>query len=157
DGIGMLTAEPTSRVIWNANRGAITLRITVRGKPAHVGMHYQGVNAFEGMLIAAGALAELKAEVSARQTAAAIEPEAARASILLLGGQSGGGTNFNAVPATCSFTVDRRINPEEDLATEKQRLLAVLEGVRRRGVALDVELLQEGESGATPSDGPLAR
>ena len=38
DGIGMLLAEPTSGVIWNANRGAITLRINVLGKSAHVGL-----------------------------------------------------------------------------------------------------------------------
>ena len=37
DGIGMLTPEPTGGVIWNANRGAISLRATMRGKAAHVG------------------------------------------------------------------------------------------------------------------------
>jgi succinyl-diaminopimelate desuccinylase len=45
----------------------------------------------------------------------------------MLGGESGGGTNFNAVPAECWFTIDRRINPEESLAAEKTRLLDVLE------------------------------
>src|SRR5262249_49100908 len=40
-GIGMLTAEPTSGVVWNANRGAISLRVWVKGKPAHVGLHYE--------------------------------------------------------------------------------------------------------------------
>src|SRR5260221_13466805 len=56
DGIAMLTAEPTSGVIWNANRGAVTLPITTRGKHAHVGLQHQGVNAFELMLVAAAAL-----------------------------------------------------------------------------------------------------
>jgi acetylornithine deacetylase/succinyl-diaminopimelate desuccinylase-like protein len=31
DGVGMLTPEPTGGVIWNANRGAILLRATMRG------------------------------------------------------------------------------------------------------------------------------
>jgi acetylornithine deacetylase/succinyl-diaminopimelate desuccinylase-like protein len=44
--IGMLTPEPTGGVVWNANRGAITLRITTRGKTAHVGRQHEGVNAF---------------------------------------------------------------------------------------------------------------
>jgi len=35
--IAMFTPEPTGGVIWNANRGAITLRVTVEGKTAHVG------------------------------------------------------------------------------------------------------------------------
>src|SRR5262249_9708469 len=68
-----------------------------------------------------------------------------------------GGTNFNAVPGACSFTIDRRLNPEEDLGAEKQRLLSVLDGMRRAGIDLEVEVLQEGESaGASPST-PLRR
>lgn len=50
DGIGMLTPEPTGGIVWNANRGAITLRATMRGKPAHVGRQFEGVNAFERSL-----------------------------------------------------------------------------------------------------------
>jgi acetylornithine deacetylase/succinyl-diaminopimelate desuccinylase-like protein len=126
NGIGMLTAEPTDGHVWNANRGAISLQVRVKGKPAHVGLHYQGVNAFEQMLIVANTLTEYKRDIAQRQTRFRIEPEAARSSILLLGGQCSGGSNFNVVPAECSFTVDRRINPEEDLAKEKQRLLISL-------------------------------
>lgn len=157
DGIGMLLPEPTSGVIWNANRGALSLRVTIKGKPAHVGLHYQGVNAFEHMLVVANALLELKAELEQRQTAFQIEPEAARRSILLLGGQVSGGSNFNLVPAQCSFTVDRRINPEEDYAVEKGRLLALFERLRGEGIALEVEILQEGASAGVPVDDPLAQ
>lgn len=78
DAIGMLTMEPTSGVVWNANRGVITLRVTIRGRPAHVGLHFRGVNAFRGMLDVAGALAALEAEVAQRRTAFTIGPEAAR-------------------------------------------------------------------------------
>jgi acetylornithine deacetylase/succinyl-diaminopimelate desuccinylase-like protein len=31
DGVGMMTAEPTGGVIWNASRGAISLRVRVKG------------------------------------------------------------------------------------------------------------------------------
>src|SRR5579864_8234187 len=144
--IAMLTPEPTGGVAWNANRGAITLRITVKGKSAHVGRQHEGLNAFEGMMKVAAALDALKAEVETRTTTFRIAPEAARRSILMLGGRTEGGTNFNVVPDRCSFTVDRRINPEEDFDTEKQRLLAVLGGARARGIDLDVEILQEGRS-----------
>lgn len=157
DGIGMLTPEPTSGVIWNANRGALSLRVTVKGKPAHVGLHYCGINAFERMLVAANALLELKAEVESRSTDFGIEPEAARRSILLMGGRCQGGTNFNLVPAECSFTVDRRINPEEDLETEKQRLLTLFDKLRRDGIELDVEILQEGVSSGFSKDEPVAQ
>lgn len=47
NGIGMLLAEPTSGVVWNANRGAISPRVRVLGRAAHVGIQHQGANAFE--------------------------------------------------------------------------------------------------------------
>src|SRR5208282_2204288 len=68
DGIGMLTAEPTSGVVWNANRGAISLRVEVRGKSAHVGLQHRGENAFERMHRVVGRLLALKREVESRTT-----------------------------------------------------------------------------------------
>ena len=145
-GIAMLTPEPAGSVVWNANRGAITLKLTVKGKTAHVGRQHEGVNAFERMLPVANALLELKREVETRTTRFSIQPEAARRSILMLGGQAHSGVNFNVVPEVCSFTVDRRINPEENFAEEKHRLLAVIDRARAGGTQIDVEVLQEGAS-----------
>jgi acetylornithine deacetylase/succinyl-diaminopimelate desuccinylase family protein len=157
NGLAMLTAEPTSGVVWNANRGAVTLRVTVKGRSAHVGLQHQGVNAFEGMLQVAAALQALKAEVEARKTAYRIVPEAAAHSILMLGGRVEGGTNFNVVPESCRFTVERRFNPEEDLETEKAKLLGVIEELRGRGIQLEVEVLQEGASCGVAEEHPVAR
>lgn len=157
DGIGMLTPEPTSSAIWNANRGAISLRLTVKGKPAHVGLHYQGRNAFERMLKVANALLELKAEVESRVTGFKIEPQAARHSILMMGGCCEGGTNFNLVPAECLFTVDRRINPEEDLQTEKQRLLELFDRLKQDGIDLDIDIFQEEQAAGSSEDDPVAQ
>lgn len=153
-GIGMLTPEPTNGAVWHANRGAISLLVTVRGRSAHVGRQYAGLNAFEQMLEVAQALMALKAEVEERATLHPIEPAAARRSILMLGGRAEAGVNFNVVPATCSFTVDRRINPEEDFDEERRRLFDAIE---RSGVAATVEVLQEGHASATPEDGAVAR
>ncbi len=156
DAVAMLTPEPTSGVVWNANRGAISLRISVKGKAAHVGLQHQGINAFEQMLRVATGLQDLKAEVESRRTGYRIEPEAAAHSILMLGGQVEGGTNFNVVPDSCSFTVERRFNPEESLATERARLFALLEQCQKCGVALEVEVLQEGDSSGVSEDHPVA-
>jgi acetylornithine deacetylase/succinyl-diaminopimelate desuccinylase family protein len=157
DGIGMLMPEPTSGVVWCANRGAISLRIVVRGKSAHVGLQHQGVNAFEQMMKVARAFLKLKRNVERRTTKFKIEPEAARHSILLLGGLVEGGTNFNAVPEECSFTLDRRINPEENLVVEKNRLLSEVARQKKAGIDLGFEVLQEGESSASSEDSPVAR
>jgi succinyl-diaminopimelate desuccinylase len=150
DGIGMLTPEPTGGIVWNANRGAITLRATMFGKPAHVGRQFEGVNAFERALPAIAQLAEIKREVELRETQYNITPSAARKSILLLGGRSEGGTNFNVTPERFSFTIDRRINPEEDLEEETRRLHDTLE-------RFEIETLQHEPAAATSAEGPLGR
>jgi|SRR5579862_460646 len=157
DSVGMVTAEPTSGVVWNANRGAISLRVTLKGKPAHVGLSYQGINAFEQMLVVARGLEKLKTEIASRETAYRIEPQAARRSILMMGGECRGGSNFNLVPGACSFTVDRRINPEEDLAVEKQRLLDLFARLKAEGIEHEVEIFQEAPSSGVAEDHPLAR
>jgi succinyl-diaminopimelate desuccinylase len=156
DAVAMITPEPTSGVVWNANRGAVTLRVTIRGKAAHVGLQHQGVNAFEQMLEVARAMQELKAEVEQRITNYKVVPKEAAHSILMLGGKVAGGTSFNLVPDACSFTLERRFNPEEDLDAEKARLLAVLDRARSRGIALEVETLQEAYSSGVSDDHPVA-
>ena len=70
---------------------------------------------------------------------------------MLVGGVSGGGTNFNIVPAEFSFTVDRRPNPEEDYGEAKRELLDLLASSRERGVDLDWEVLQDAPSAMAPA------
>jgi succinyl-diaminopimelate desuccinylase len=146
DGIGMLLPEPTSGVVWNANRGAITLEISVKGRAAHVGLQHQGINAVERALPILSSLFELKRELDARG-----------GSVLLVGGRVEAGTNFNAVPASCRFTVDRRTDHLEDFDTEKRRLLEIIERARAGGLEIDVRTIQEGRSSSTPPDAPLGR
>lgn len=156
-GIGMLLAEPTSGVVWNANRGAISLRVRVGGKSAHVGLQHHGENAFERMHYVVGRLQDLKQEVEKRLTRHEIGAEQARNSILMLGGQSGGGANFNVVPEECWFTVDRRINPEEDLEEEKAGMIAVLGKCKSDGIPLEWEIFQEGRSSACQEGDALGK
>jgi len=155
NGVGMLLAEPTSGVVWNANRGAISLRVRVLGKSAHVGLQHQGANAFERMHFVVGRLQELKREVEQATTRYEVGAEQMRNSILMLGGQSGGGANFNVVPEECWFTIDRRLNPEEEFEQEKTKLFEVLESCKKEGIPLDWDILQEGHSAACGPDEAL--
>jgi len=109
------------------------------------------------MLDVAGKLAEIEARIAQRRTAFNIKPDAARRSVLLLGGELAGGHNFNVVPDRASFTVDRRTNPEEDFDLERDRLLEVVEKVRAPGLKFTVEVLQEGRSSTTSVKSALAR
>jgi len=136
-GIGMLTPEPTGGVVWNANRGAFTVRVTAHGMSAHVGRQHEGVNAFEGAIPLLQNLMALKREVESR------------GSILMMGGRVEGGTNFNVVPDYFSFSIDRRINPDENYEQEKKLLMSLLS-------ELEVDVLQEGRSCREPVDSALA-
>ncbi len=157
NGIGMLTPEPTSGVIWNANRGALTVRVTVHGREAHVGLLHQGRNAFEDAIRVVTLLQQLARRVGRRRTKFRVTPDAARRSLMLIGGRVEAGSNFNVVPGRCVFTVDRRMNPEEDYAEERDALLAVFEEARQDGVKLDVDVFQEGNPSGTPESTPLGR
>ena len=148
--VAMYTAEPTGGLVWHACRGAITCRITVCGRQSHVGLQYRGINAFENILPVAKALRQVKAEVEQRVTEYPIEPQEARRSILMMGGEVQGGANFNVVPESFSFTVDRRINPEEDFDTEKRRLLEAIDA------DVDVDVFQEARPAGVSEADPAA-
>ena len=145
DAIGMLLPEPTSGVVWHANRGAFTLEVTVKGRHAHVGLMHQGVNAFERAVSVVNELIALERSL------------APAGSLLLVGGRVEAGVNFNSVPAECRFTVDRRTNPDEDFDAEKQRLLDLLERARQRGVDLETRIIQEGRPASTAPESELGR
>jgi succinyl-diaminopimelate desuccinylase len=157
NGIGAIVGEPTGGVIWNASRGAITLRVRVKGKLTHVALQHEGRNAFEGALPILVALHELKASVEQRQTSFNIQPDAAKCSILMLGGEVSGGHQFNTVPAHFSFTIERRFNPEESLDTEKQRLLDMIKAAQPSWVDIEVEIIQLGDSSTAPVEGLLGQ
>jgi acetylornithine deacetylase/succinyl-diaminopimelate desuccinylase family protein len=145
DGMGMLLPEPTSGRIWHSSRGAFTAEVVVRGRAAHVGLQHHGVNAVERALPILERLFTLKNELDAR------------GSILLVGGRVEAGSNFNVVPDVCRFTVDRRTNPEEDFATEKRRLVELIEGATPDRSQASLTIIQEGLSSASSMDQPLAR
>ena len=117
-----------------------------------MGLHYDGINAFAAAVDVAVALRELEQVLRDRRSALEFSSASDRAgeSIMLVGGVSGGGTNFNIVPAEFGFTVDRRPNADEDYGEARQELLALLASARERGVDLDWEVLQDAPSAVTP-------
>jgi succinyl-diaminopimelate desuccinylase len=153
----MATAEPTGGVIWPASRGAITLRVEVGGRPAHVGQAHLGVNAFELMTRIAEPLTELAHQLRRRRTRYQLESDEARGSMLVVGGASGSGAGFNVVPGTAWFSVDGRFNPEEDLDEELAGLTAAIEdAASRAGADVTVEVLQRQPSATTDERHPTA-
>jgi len=153
---GMLMPEPTSGAVWYASKGALTIRVTVKGKPAHVALAHQGKNAFEAMTDIARSLSALKETVSQRETALPVDLPGAKKSVLVIGGESGSGVSFNIVPDRAFFTVDRRFNPEEKLSDARKELMQVFDAARSRGIAVEADVLQESESSTADPESPLA-
>jgi acetylornithine deacetylase/succinyl-diaminopimelate desuccinylase-like protein len=144
--VAMLTAEPTGGVIWHTARGAITLRVAIAGREAHVGYVHEGVNAFEHMIRIAEPLTRLSHELLARD------------SMLVVGGQAGAGAGFNVVPGSAWFSLDRRFNPDEDLDEELARLTGTIDAAASAaGAEVDVEVLQAQPASRTDHDHPVAQ
>ena len=157
DALAMVTAEPTGGVVWHASRGAITLRVEVRGKEAHVGQAHLGVNAFEKMIRVAEPLGTLAHQLLEKRTAFPMESDAARGSMLVVGGSAGAGASFNAVPGSAWFSLDRRFNPEEDLDEEVARLTdTIAEAAAKVDADVSVEILQQAPSAGTDETHPTS-
>jgi succinyl-diaminopimelate desuccinylase len=154
---GMLMPEPTSGAVWYANKGALTLRVDIQGKPAHVALEHQGENAFESMTGIVRSLLELKKTISRRETNFPVDPPEAKKSVMLIGGESGSGINFNVVPDRAFFTVDRRLNPEEKITDAKRELMQVFDAAKKRGIKVTTKVLQEGDSSTADPNSPLAK
>lgn len=141
--VAMVTAEPSGSSIWNAARGAVSLRVTVTGREAHVGQADRGVNAFEHMVRVAAPLEDYAREMMGRHTAFTMSGDDAPGSMVVVGGMSGSGANFNVVPGSAWFTIDSRFNPEEDIEVELERMKRIItEAAEEAGADVTIEVTQ---------------
>ncbi|MFB9907712.1 ArgE/DapE family deacylase [Allokutzneria oryzae] len=155
--VAMVTGEPSGGSIWNAARGAISLRVDVHGREAHVGQANRGVNAFAHMLHVARPVEAYAREMAQKHTSFPMNADDARGSMLVVGGMSGGGSNFNVVPGSAYFTVDARYNPEEDLDGELARLTGLIdEAAREIDAKVSVEVTQLQPPASTEETHPAA-
>jgi acetylornithine deacetylase/succinyl-diaminopimelate desuccinylase-like protein len=145
DAVAMLTAEPTGGAVWHASRGALTLRVEVRGREAHVGEAHLGVNAFEGMIRVAEPLARLSESVRAHG-----------GSTLVVGGAAGSGAGFNVVPGSAWFSLDGRFGPDEDLDAELARLTETIgRAAAAAGAEVSVDVVQREPAARTNASHPV--
>ena len=155
--LAMVTAEPTAPTVWSACRGAITMRVRVRGREAHVGQAHLGVNAFEHAMRIAEPLHRLAAELAEQHTTLPTDEGDARGSMLVVGGQSSSGANFNVVPGEASFSLDLRFNPERELDAMHTLLTETVERAAAEiGADVTVDVLQAEPAAGTPADTPAA-
>lgn len=155
--LAMMTAEPSSGGIWHAARGAVSLRVDIRGREAHVGQANQGRNAFADMLDVARPVLEYAAAMAGHHTSLPMAEGDAPGTMMVVGGLFSGGSNFNVVPGDGAFTADARYNPEENLEDEVNRLTGLIEdAARKAGADVTVRVTQFQPPASTDTSHPAA-
>jgi succinyl-diaminopimelate desuccinylase len=105
-----VVAEPTGLgIIWVGSMGMVQLDVVIRGVPAHASQPQLGVNAFEdGVKVAYAIITGLKGGIEGRSYMG-------ERAVMTLGGLVKGGLGRNIVPDYFSFSIDRRLLPNEDV------------------------------------------
>ncbi len=116
-----------------ANLGLLQMDITVRGESVHSALAHLGRNAIEDAVLLMTSILELKQRVTQRRSSVATHPATglefmeARLNLNALHG----GIARNVVPDNCTFTIDRRLLPDETLESAREEILAALSDVPR--------------------------
>lgn len=115
------------------HNGALWLRVTVHGRAAHAANPSAGLNAFEKMSELVAALQPLKARLAAPERAFRTAGGSERRPTLNIGGVFYGtdGDKENTVPASATFTIDRRIPPNETLADAEAELRQAIDDAQK--------------------------
>ncbi len=115
-----------------ANKGVLWAIVSVKGKAAHASQPYKGVNAFEGAVALAQDFINLGRRIHARRTPLATKEKKDVHPTLVVGGSLQGGNKLNVVPSEVSFSIDRRVLPEETIVQAQKELEEVVRCFARR-------------------------
>lgn len=122
------------------HNGVLWLEATVLGKAAHAASPDAGINAFEKMAALAMHLQPLKDKLGKRLFKA---PNGKKMYPTLSPGgvfSVGAGAKVNTVPATATFSMDRRITPSETLREAEKELRGTIRAATHRIPKLKVSL-----------------
>lgn len=114
-----------------ANLGALHLDIRVKGRSCHSGLSHLGENAVEKAVPLMDALLKLKRRVTRRKSKILASPETGLKQMVprLNINMVHGGLKVNIVPDECIISIDRRLIPEEDMATARKEIMDALNAV----------------------------
>ena len=128
------------RGIGYAHRGVLWLKITVMGKAAHASNPRDGINALEKALPLIQRLKTLEAVYAKRASAFLTDKPGTKRPTIMIGGICGGGSKVNTIPDRFSFTIDRRLRPEDKIQEVKAEILAVIRAAQRHDRQLKVKV-----------------
>ncbi|MFA5049462.1 MAG: ArgE/DapE family deacylase [Candidatus Micrarchaeia archaeon] len=140
-----ITLDGPNTEINNAHKGILVLEIMVVGKSSHAAWPHNGINAFTGACNLAVELEKLNQELSRTESKCDTKEKIEKHPTIVLGGLTSGGSKFNVIPGEFSFTVDRRIIPEEDIIDVKKQIMRVIDDfkVKNREYTVQIKTLLE--------------
>ncbi len=147
--------------IGNGHNGALWFEIEVKGKAAHGSHPEKGVNAFEKTAELVSVLQRLKRRLRSPERAFILSDGSERFPSLNLGGTFQGteGDKVNTVPARLSFTLDRRITPNEKLELAELELMETINSATEfyQDMNLNTQAILRIHPCLTDTDSPLAK
>lgn len=137
-------------------KGALWLKITTHGKASPASEPYRGINAIDGMTKIQRGLFDLGETLKHRSNTWPVSPPEARWPTLVTSQIHGGG---HGVPDRCVMFVDRRVNPDEQMAEALDEVKEVIRRTRAKDELLkvDLEVVHSADNAATPADVPLVQ
>lgn len=137
-----------------AAAGVLHLNVTVTGKASHAGVDPRGgTNSLVGAARIISALEDYAKELEDRVSEVPNigHPTCTPATIE-------GGVKTNVVPPSTSFTVDRRVVPDEDIDEAEAEFTDVVESVKLpEGTSVEVDAILRAMPFVSDRDGPLVR
>jgi succinyl-diaminopimelate desuccinylase len=160
DGVGFLVNEKkvnpnyalildgADQIINYAHKGVLALDVVVIGKASHAARPDLGVNAFLGACKLAEKFDAFNKKYITIKSECDTIDEIAKSPSIVVGGLTKGGNKFNTIPGNFSFTIDRRIIPEENIDKVKQEIFDVSKQFEKEYPQLKVNMniLLEAES-----------
>jgi succinyl-diaminopimelate desuccinylase len=135
-------------LIFAAAAGVFNVTVRTKGRSAHSGMNFLGVNAIEEMVPILNELLKLKAEVEIRESEIpgipAFKDRGApsdKMTPMFNLDIIRGGTKSNIVPSECELVINRRYIPEENYEDSLKEIQEAVQRGQAKSKALDVEVI----------------
>jgi len=143
-----LCLDGPNQIINYAHKGVLALDVTVIGKATHAARPALGVNAFLGACKLAEKFDALNKKYITTKSECDTIDELDKSPSIAVGGLTKGGNKFNTIPGNFSFTIDRRIIPEENMDDVKKEIFDVSKQFEKERPELKVNtnMLLEAES-----------
>ena len=140
----MLCMDGFSDDVGIGSNGIITWDVMVKGRSAHSGSSFLGVNAVERSILVMERLMDLKKVVQARRSRLPASSPVKSVGIenlmpILNITMINGGVKENIVPDRCVLRGDRRVIPEERMEEAMEEIERALEPLRSEGIDFELK------------------